>query len=272
MNNYSININSVEPGAQVFLSGVVDYSRIASHIEGEELAADNARKLAKGMRAVEKPHTRLVMAHCKLEYANPAAPTIAERFIAERLYKSIAHPDKEDCFSAVNKSRNLPNLYCRENAVSKQLEPAELTAELAAGTPVTIMLRFFSTNQNAGVSLDTVIVNQKPIRWNTGANAAALAERGFEIITPTEAPVDAIRAQLETPVAAAAPSAMPAAPVQAAPYINPTAAAPSAMSATPAQAVPPVAEPTLPIPPKGYVYDENKRLVPESVIQGGIKL
>ena len=261
MNNYSININSVEPGAQVFLNGIVDYSRIASHIDGEELAADNARKLAKGMRAIEKPHTRLVLSHCKLEYANPAAPTTAEKFIAERLYRSTAHPDKEDCFTAMNKSRNLPNLYCRDNAVSKQLEPAAPTAELAAGTPVTVALRFFSTNQNSGVSLDTVIVNQKPIKWNAGFSAAALAERGFEIVAPADASVDDIRAQLDAPVETAVPPTP-------APYMQP-AAAPSAIPAAYAQPAP---EPTLPIPPKGYVYDENKRLVPESAVQGGIRL
>lgn len=252
----TININSVPSDSKVYINGVVDFSRITSHIDGEELAADNANKAARGIRGTDKPHTRISISNCVIDYANPSAPTIAEQFIAERLYMSTTHPERNQCYTASNKSRNLPAVYCRDNATSKTLEPAALTGELMQGVPVTIVLRFFSTKQNSGVSLDTVIVNEKPIRCFTGTNRtaeAALAERGFEIVTPAAgAPsVDDVRTQLN---AQPAPTAAPA-PVAAAPTAAPTA--------TPAS--------SLPTPPAGYMYDENLRIVPIPN-QGGIKL
>lgn len=258
----SININSVPSNSKVYINGFVDFCRITSHIDGEELAADNARKVAMGTRGTDKPHTRISISNCSIDYADKDAPTIAEQFIAERLYLSTAHPERNQCYTAANKSRNLPAVYCRDNIKSKTLEPVTLTGELMQGVPVTIVLRFFSTNQNAGVSLDTVIVNEKPVKCYTGTNRsseAALAERGFEIAAPsTCAPsVDDVRAQLNAqpaPIPAPAPTAAPAA----------VAPAPAATSAVPSAT-------NLPTPPAGYMYDENLRIVPIPN-QGGIKL
>lgn len=255
----SININSVPSNSKVYINGNVDFCRITSHIDGEELAADNANKVAKGIRGTDKPHTRISISNCVIDYADANAPTIAEQFIAERLYVSTAHPERNQCYTASNKSRNLPAVYCRENATSKTLEPAALTGEIMQGVPVTIVLRFFSTNQNAGVSLDTVIVNEKPIRCFTGTNRAseaALAERGFEIAAPTAgAPsVTDVRAQLNTQPA---PAAATPAPASAVPASTTASAAPSAAG--------------LPTPPAGYMYDANLRIVPIPN-QGGIKL
>lgn len=272
----TININSIEPNSKVYLTGIVDFSRIASQLDGDELAADNARKLANGMKPTSKAHTRLSISHCAIDYANPAQPTLAEQFISEKLWRSTLHPEKEFCYAAINKSRNLPNLYCRENSTSKQLEAVTATAELAIGTPVTIVLRFFTTNLNNGVSLDSVIVNEKPIRWSAGAAGNALADRGFEIVN---ASVDAVRNQLkeETPAAPAAPAAPEYVQPASTSYTQPAAAPASTAYVQPAAA--PAAAPSLPVPPKGYVYDANNRLVPESTLNGqsgqtagGIKL
>lgn len=268
----TININSVPNGSLVYITGIVEYSRIASHIDGEELAADNAKKVARGMRATDKPHTRLTINHCAIDYTNPAAPTIAERFIAERMYVSTVHPDNGQCYTASNKSRNLPSVYCRENIQSKSLEPVTTKGELSAGTSVTIMLRFFSTNQNSGVSLDSVIVNEKPVKWYSSRDrgaAAALAERGFVIADPVSGSpsVDEVREQLTQPVSPA-PTAVP--PVQSPSAVTPTAAAYT--SPSPASAAPTAAASSLPIPPAGYMYDESGRLVPIGNTQGGIRL
>lgn len=268
----TININSIETNSKVYVTGIVDYSRIASQLDGEELAADNAKKVARGMRAVDKPHTRLSLSNCVVDYENPAEPTLAERFIAEKLYKSKTHPEKGDCYTAVNKSRNLPSLFCRENAQSKKIELVAATGELMTGVPVTIMLRFFSTKQNSGVSLDSVIVNEKPIRWYSGNSTQnILAERGFEIVNPSAASavptVDEVRAQLNANAAQPAPAPVPA--PTAAPYMQP---APVAEAPAPAPAPNPA--PSLPIPPAGYTYDENGRIVPiaNAAPSGGIKL
>ena len=57
------NINSVDINEKVYVSGVVDFSRIAAPLTAEELAADNARKSARGMRTVDKPYTHMTISH-----------------------------------------------------------------------------------------------------------------------------------------------------------------------------------------------------------------
>lgn len=280
----TININSIEDNAQVYITGVVDYSHISRPIDGEELEADNARKVARGMRAIDKPHTRLTIAHAAINYANPTAPTLAEQFIAEKLYASTAHPEKGDCYTAMNKSKNLPEVYCRTDAASLSLEGVAIEGELAVGTSVTLILRFFATKQNKGVSLDAVIVNTKPVKWSSGGGysvAETLAERGFQI---TSAPVNVadVRTQLNAniapvPVAQPAPEAAPymqAQPAPVTPIPAPVAAAPVQTATAPAVAPAPVPEapqnaaPSLPIPPKGYTYDGNGRIVPIAQTSG----
>lgn len=309
----TVNINAIEAGTTVYVNGIVDFSRIATRIEGEELESDNARKVSRGMRPTDKPHTRLTITHAAVSYekgvdanGNPIQSTQAEQFIAEKFYQSKLHPDKGLCYTGMNKSKNLPTLYCRENSQSKILEPVKVAGELVAGTNVTLIMRFFKTNQNNGVSLDAVIVNQKPVQFGNGNNAMAstLAARGFQVMPASAETADEIRAQLDStpapdsPVPAnyvtpdspvppvAAPYMQPAAtvaPTPATPTTNvaPAPAVPVAPTA-PASAVPNAnvapaptanAAPSLPIPPKGYTYDENGRIVPESTVAtGGIKL
>lgn len=289
----TININTIPDNAQVYVTGIVDYSRIATRIEGAELDADNARKVAKGMRAIDKPHTRLTISQAVVNYADPAQPTIAEQYIADKFYTSPTYPEKGLCFAAMNKSKNFPELYSRESTASTILENIAADGEIAVGTSVTLMLRFFSTNQNKGVSLDAVIINSKNIKWSSGNSVENhLAARGFQIAN--SGAVDAVRNQLAentaAPVAAApaTATAAPATPTQptAAPYMQqaPTQAPvqnvaptvptpPVTPAAAPATAAAP-ANPALPIPPKGYTYDENGRIVPVATQSptGGIKL
>lgn len=273
------NINSVDTNEKVYVSGIVDFSRITAPLTAEELAADNARKSARGMRTVDKPYTHMTISHAVVAYTNPNAPTAAEQYITEKLYNT-KHAEKGLCFTALNKSRNLPAVYSRENAQSKELEPVSLEGELRPGTPVTVMIRFFSTNQNKGMSLDTVIVNERPVRYfGSTSSASALAEHGFTIVPPsTDTDVDAVRDQVQANNAqpTPAPSAPTAAPY-AAPTPVPATPAPAAPASVPAPAPTPAPAPApaptnnLPIPPAGYMYDANNRLVPIGAA-GGIQL
>ena len=272
----SININSVTPNSKVYITGIVEYSHVATQIDGDELALDNMKRTANGLQTIDKPYTRLTINKCVINYADPAAPTVAEQYIAERLYASKKHPENSPCYSAINKSKNLPNLFCRDNAQSKQLEAVMPEGELAPGVPVTIMIRFFASKKNNGCSLDSIIVNEKPIRYfGSNTSEAMLADAGFEIVNKGD--VNAVKAQLDANLAQPAPAPAPVTPApvapapyaQAAPVPTPSAVpAPNPASANPA--------PSLPIPPSGYTYDENGRIVPISSLDtqpsGGIKL
>lgn len=276
----SININSIPAGTVVSVTGLVDFSRIRTQIAGEELAADNAKRTARGLIPNDKPHTRLTIRNCQVDYADPNAPTDAEKFVAEKLY-TTKNPEKGYCFTPVNKSTILPNTYVRDNAQSKQLERLVLENELDAGVPVTVNVRFFKTNLNSGLSLDSVIVNEKPVRYYSPNGESALTSRGFTIVDSPETDAQAIAAHIdaqpvpEAPVAQAAPAPAPS----AAPYMQQpvnTVPAASAAPAPVAQATPAPAS-SLPTPPAGYTYDADGRIVPISTVgntqpTGGISL
>lgn len=290
----NINVNSIETNAKVYVDGIVDFSRITSLIEGDELTADNARKMQNGLKPTDKPHTRMTISHAAVSYANPSAPTLAEQYIADRLYSSPKHPEKGLCYTAMNKTKNLPEIYARDGITSKRLERVNASAEVASDVSVTLVLRFFATTLNKGVSLDAIIINEKPIRWATsGYNgiSSSLAERGFEIVDSDEnaTSVDDVRSQLAAAPQNVAAPAQPA-PVYAQPVVAPAPVAPASAPApvapvtvpagayaapvqTPVTAAAPAA-PARPTPPKGYTYDAEGRLVPETQAApaGGIKL
>lgn len=275
----NININSVPVDSKVWVTGIVDYSRIASPIDGEELAEDDARRAARGLMPTGKAHTRLTLRNCVVNYENPTSPTIAEQFIQDKFYDSKQHPENSPCFTAMNKSKNLPGLFCRENEQTKRVEAVIAEAELAPGTPVTVMIRFFASKQNHGCSLDMVIVNTKPITYYSKNMAeAALKEHGFEVISSEATATVSVppRPQIPAPTAQVAPPltnssvAQISAPMPAANTTIPTAVPPVIpAAAAPAQNV--ASGVVLPNPPAGYTYDENGRVVPITS-NGGIHL
>lgn len=299
----TISYNSVESGAVVYINGVVDFSNIAKRIEGEELTATNARRVANGLRPIEKPYTSLSVHDAAIVYANPAQPTLAEQCLAERLYTAKNQSKSGLSYTGINKSKFMPEIYCRNSITSTELEAVVPEGELAVGTSVTLIMRFFKTKQNNGVSLDAVIVNEKPVKYGTGNSlATALQSRGFTVMPATEGNVDAYRAGLAANTAPAQTTVVPApVPAQAAPQpqtapymqaapasaqtssaanpsmlVQPTSwSAQSAAQPAPETAVSaaqPAAQPaaantapstgSLPVPPAGYKYDDNGRIVP----------
>lgn len=283
----SININSVSPGSVVYMNGITEFSTITARLEGEALAAADARRVANGLRPIGKPHTSLSVHDVTISYADPSHPTDAELCVAERCFTSKKHPDNNLCYMAMNKSQYLPQVYCRDSITSTTLEPVALAGELAPGINVTLVLRFFETKQNNGISLDAVIVNEKPIRYVRAGNAMtnALQARGFTVMPATEGNVNDYRASLTAdavPVAPvpqpqaapympqAAPAAAPAQqtsnpsmPVQSTAWSGQPAPNTTASAAQPAnEEVAAPAAPSLPIPPAGYEYDPSGRIVP----------
>lgn len=248
----TININSVPDNAQVYVQGVVDYSHITSIIDGAELQQDNERKLKNGMRPVDKPHTRMTISKAAVVPRDFNNPTLAEQYISEKLYRSKAHPEKDFCYTCYNKSKTLPEVYCRDNAASTDLEQVLPEGEIAPGVKVTLLLRIFPTKQNKGVSLDAVIVDEKPVRYNDRSNglamAGALQERGFTVKPASAEQIakyqEQLAAKTDAPAAESAPVyAQPAAPAQpVATYAQPAAPVQPAY-AQPAPAAPVYAQP-----------------------------
>ena len=246
----TININTLSDNTKIYVTGIVDFCRIIKHIEGEELKLDNARKLQNNMQPEDKPHTRLTISQAAVVYANPAEPTLAEQYIAEKFYISKKNPEKNKCFTGKNKSRNLPEIYQRNLADPMQVETVLATSELAQGLRVTLVLRVFKTKQNNGLSLDAVIADE-PIRFAIigGTNSAsALVERGFTVLPASPETVAAYQAQLTANASAGVmQNTQPTAP-QNTNYAAPQYVAPAPQYVAPQTPAPQYVAPQTPAP------------------------
>lgn len=188
MANRTVNVNSIAPGTIIMIRGNVTFSRIASRIEGDELAKRIMEQQAKGWKPVDKPHTTLTIKNAMVLMQNPNAPTLAEKYATESLYISKQHPEYGYCYTGTNKSpNNLPDVGVREADGNTVTSVTPLQAELDNDLAVTLVLRVFKSKNamNNGVSMDAVIV-EEPIRYYSASTISkALESQGLTWNTPT---------------------------------------------------------------------------------------
>ncbi|WP_026927420.1 hypothetical protein [Granulicoccus phenolivorans] len=195
MANYAVSAHQLTEGGTVLVRGTLGYSRLTRLIDGEDLVRSNQRKIAAGMNPVTKPHTTVTVAQAEVLYADPAAPTIDERFVAERCYLSPKHPDKGPQYSIDSKGQTLPIIAIPDGAGTYTQDTSG--RELAADLTVSLVLRVYKPQNfaNCGLALDQVIVHEPVKYYGGGVNTAELAARGIVFSTPPRA----IRAADATP-------------------------------------------------------------------------
>lgn len=192
MNNVkTIKLNDLAPKTVFCIRGRLTYSRLAKHIEGADLENDKARRRLSGRRPIEKPYTTATICDAKVMFNNPAAEqdpslrTQNEQYAIENMYTSTSANNTGWCFTAVNKSRNLPAIFelCRETNTYKRIE---LAGELDSGLDVTLVMRVFRSKEQAnnGISLDQVLINE-PVRYYS----SSIDLRSYGIITEDNLPV-----------------------------------------------------------------------------------
>lgn len=189
-NNRTIRNNQLTPEKTYLVRGKMEFCRITRHTTDKEREDLNKRRL----HPIDKNYTSVTIYDAQVLAKDPSNPTIEERYAAESLYDTAnqTHPTKH--FSAMNKSRNLPNVGVADMTRPGHYEPIVPEAEIAQGVDVTLVMRVFKgQGGNNGVSLDTVLVNE-PIRYYGGNNAVekALADFGitFRANPPQPAPAD----------------------------------------------------------------------------------
>lgn len=241
--NRTVPLNSLTPRAIFCIRGRLTYSRLARHIDGDELTRDDQRRIQTGRRPVGRPYTTATICDAQVLYkdpnaaANPALRTIEESYATENLYTSTAANNSGLCYSANNKSRNLPAVF-EFNKDTGKYHRVDITGELESGLDVTLVLRVFRNQNNNGISLDQVLVNE-PIRYYNNTELD-LSQYGVvvEPTMPSSAPVAPVTAQPMAPVATA-----PVQPVQ------PAAPAPVAQPTNSGFAAPQPAAPVAPVAP-----------------------
>ena len=115
--NYQISTNSLTVGAKIFVEGITTYSRLAKHIEGDELQKDMARKQQMGMNPITRPYTTISIRDAKIRPQNPANLSVEEMYVQERFYmKQDVDPNTKVptgntyIYTVNNKSPFLPNI------------------------------------------------------------------------------------------------------------------------------------------------------------------
>lgn len=233
MNNYKFQTNQLSVGAKVFIEGRTAFSRLAKHIDGDELQKDIANKQHRGMTPITKPYTTITIKDAKIRPQNPAGVlTIEEQYVQERFYtKQEVNPANNMpvgttlCYTVNNKSPYLPTIsqFKPESNVAEQIDLNG--QELDTGLHVIICLSVYQPKNfsNKGLGLDGIIV-MEPIRYYTTANND-LSALG---ITYKPLPTDAAKAAATPNPVTAQPATTPAPSVQApAPAMQPSTPMPA---------------------------------------------
>lgn len=187
-NPNGINERQLTPDAQIFVRGQVRFSRITSHIEGDELEKDKIRRNNKGWIPIEKPYTSITIDNARIEQLQPNTPlTIDEQYVQEKMYQT--KDGQGMAYTMNNKSPYLPNVtvVCPNNP--SEYNTIRPQGELDRGLDVTLCLRVFSARNHNGLSLDAIMVHE-PIRYYSASSGYIrnMAARGIIIkpMTPEE--------------------------------------------------------------------------------------
>jgi hypothetical protein len=255
-NSYQVHATQLTPNTTVHIKGKLTYSRLAKLVDGEDLARVDQQRIANGMQPIGRAHTSVNLSEAEVVFADPANPTKEETFVQERRFISAKHPEHGQSYSMDNKSLNLPIVGVKN--ADGTVEQVILEGDLAAGLEVTLVLRVYKPKgyTNCGLSLDLVLLHEKPRYYNAGVNTSELAARGIIFTAPPKQVSGAEAAAAAAPAAAVAAAGLPAgtdpntglpapAPAVAAVPATPPVMQPAPVAA-PAAVVAPVTAPVAP--------------------------
>jgi len=200
----TITTNQLNPGATYLVRGKVGFCRITRHTTDEE------RERANRMRThpIDRNYTTVTIYNAAVICRNPQNPTIEEQYANECLYLSSSpnYPGKN--FNGINKSNRLPSVAVTDGPSNpgnyNWITPE---SELAPGLDVTLVMRVFTGKGRNGVSLDTVLINENPVRYYGGSELKQnLAEYGITL--PEKEPMHIVQQEPvvnEQPVMSATP-------------------------------------------------------------------
>lgn len=188
----TVNSSDLRDGQQIVVKGILSFSRLAKVIDGKELADRVAAERARNVKfPTDKPHTTITIVDAEVLPANPAAATLEEQYVHERIfqYKKGDNAGK-NALTVDNKGSYLPVVLAPSETTPGTYEQVKLERDLASGIPVTLVLNIFGSQgyANKGVGLQQVVLHEA-VKYYGGANSAgieALAARGIIVSGPIE--------------------------------------------------------------------------------------
>lgn len=176
-----ISTNELQPNTYFMVEGQIEFSRLYSKIEGEELANRNRNDRSRGLQVTDTPYTTATINHAKVLQLGPTK-SLAEQYGEQKLYKSKNDPGNMK-FQGRNKGNSLPTIYQQAEPSNLNLKQIVLDGDLAVGSDVILIMKVFKGNTNNGVSLEGVIV-KGDIKLYAGNDASQfLKAQGFNVET-----------------------------------------------------------------------------------------
>lgn len=187
----NVDYTSIRPNQYVLVAGTLVWSRVASQVAGEELAALQRQRSEQGRPAPNRPYTTVTLVDPMIVQADKNQPlTVEERYIKEKRFytpnngRNAGHV----CFSPQNSGNFLPAIMRKGNAEAgenpKQFYQVHINKEIASGTKVLVLMRSFAGQMNHnGIAMNAVIVLDDHINFygENSANAEALARWGLVV-------------------------------------------------------------------------------------------
>lgn len=187
-----ISFKDLRPGEYAMVKGTITWCRIASFIDGKELADKIERqRQANRMNIIEDPHVSIAIDNAvvigKHDPADPskiaANGTIEQKYLDNRLFTTAPSTDSRYQYSGERFSvdergfnGNLPPVF-RIGNPAKGEDPKTFyqffpKADLARGTKVIIVMRAYGGRMNNnGMGLRAVLVNETDIQYAGGAGS-----------------------------------------------------------------------------------------------------
>lgn len=214
--------NAPMDNIQVLVEGTVDYSRIASHIDGNELQRRIERD--RSQFPTTTPHTLLELSNIQVYRTGAAGadgyaqPTPGEAFVESKTF-TRKNAEKGICLTLENKTKNLPALLTRNAETGAYEQVVRPEGEIAPGTRVQAVLRVFHVAKynKQGINLEAVLVSTPEVPYASG-RGLDLSAYGIELAGPivaTEAATSGqsqAQAPADVSVTTDAATGLPAAP------------------------------------------------------------
>lgn len=195
----TVSAESLQPNVTVIVRGKTSFSRIASLIQGDELAKRVAN--TKSLYPTREPHTSISISDPQIVPLNQQGLSREEQHVQERFYvsKSGANQGKT-MYGIDNKSPYLPTVLAPDESNPGSHAQVVLERDLDAGLDVTLVLKTFAPKggyQKKGIGLQQVILNEPLRYYSQGVDENALAAIGVTVSGPltqvnaTDAPASA---------------------------------------------------------------------------------
>lgn len=179
----------------VIVRGKVTFSRLASIVDGKELADSIVRQREIGrLYPTDRPHTAINLVDAAVDFADPANPTLEEQFIHERLFTFKRGENQgKTGYSAEDISGYLPIVLEPDPDNPGSHRQVKLEKDLDTGLDVSVFLTTFASKNHVkkGFGIQHIVLHEPVRYYNNNASAEALAARGITVSGPiSRVPVD----------------------------------------------------------------------------------